>query len=383
VAALKPPPATLRDPSAVATVHGIDASAFQRALLHYAGVKRRQCLSDADFLAQLLKHRTLLPLAWASGDDDAMGAALRALARQINAEPVTDTSALNLALAALREVGCMPLLLKGRAFAYSFYPDAKLRRATDDDILVPAALRERAHDALTAAGYRARTFGALHTICGQAVYTRALDDGLHVIDLHWELGNLFEFFGRFDFDELNHDSVPVNEPTLHARQLGAAHSLVHAAMHYFTEPLEWERSDLVLLDVAQIAQQLLASDWLKVSEIAQRTRLSAVLAEALRRAMQLYALSIDGAALVALEQAARQEPGSTLLQARRTQQPVWAPLFAARPLSERFAYAVRQLFPPARYMRANYALQSGSMPLLRAYGRRLLKGCRHLLLFSE
>lgn len=359
-----------------------DVSDVVGALTAYLATKRALCASDADFLAQLLKHRMLLPAAWAIPESDPLAFTLdvvsKQLARDLQSAP-TLIDAANQALAALEAAGLHPLVLKGHAFAQTFYPRAELRRATDDDLLISPAERLRGHHALLAAGYSARTFGALHRICGQAVYTKRIGAETHMIDLHWQLGNTFEFFDRFDFAALQADSRPIPGSLIKGRQLAPWHALVHASMHYFTEPVEWERSDLVLLDVALIARTLDRDGWQKATSAAHSSGLSATLSAALDRVEKLFCIRPSAEYRVALTEAARSEPAASLLKNRPTRDTVFAPLRTSHPLRTKVTYAFFQLLPPQAYMRANYAINNGAPALLRAYAARLLKGVRYLL----
>jgi len=365
----------------------INVDEAQRGLARYSEVKRRLCASDADFLAQLLKHRMLLPLAWALPSSTPLAYAINVVAKQLETDSVGSHRlkvALGLALASLEKAGCRPLLLKGHAFAQTFYPIARLRRSTDDDILVAPEERRAAHAALCAAGYAPRTFGALHRICGQATYTKRCLDSVHLIDLHWYLGNTFEYFQRFSFGDLHAQKVAlrnssgVDSDEVQGWQLAPWHSLVHASMHYFTEPLEWERSDIVLLDVALIARSLNELSWVKVIEAAQKSALSGTVLAALERAEHLFELKVADAIKAKLKRSSIDEPRASLLEKRAAQDSVFAPLRTSRSFGAKFMYAFFQLLPPPAYMRANYALDDSAASLARAYAARLLKGVRYL-----
>lgn len=360
----------------------IDVAATRRGLGTYLRIKRALCASDADFLAQLLKHRMLLPVAWAAPADQAIGLTLNMLVKQLahDLQPAAAlVSAANTCLAALGQAGCVPIVLKGHAFAQTFYPEPALRRSTDDDILIAPQDRLRGHQALLGLGYAARTFGALHQICGQAVYTKRIGESLHMVDLHWQLGNTFAFFDRFSFDTLRADAIAIPGHSIKGLQLAPWHAMVHAAMHYFTEPLEWERADIVLLDVAVIAQSLDPQQWQRACQAAHGADLSATVAAALQRAVKLFDLVVPAGIFETLAAGARSELPASLLRTRPARDSVFAPLRSGRSLRAKFTYAWYQLLPPAAYMRANYALSDGTPALLRAYGARLLKGARYFL----
>ena len=242
------------------------------------------------------------------------------------------------------------LVLKGAAYALSFYPRAQHRQNTDHDILVAPELRKQAHQTLLGLGFQANSAQVFQDICGQASYRRSTSDGSVEIDLHWELGNNFALYGRFDFQGLlaEAESFAVGDTLL--LRLSNRWSAIHSALNYCSDHPR-QRSFLALLDLALIAQNLDASEKNNVCLLAEQSRTWGVLHFANAQAQALF-----GQALFPQlgEIRAKKDPLFEALWHRFEHSGFWWPLRTPRPLLAKLEFLWRQALPPRDYMFARY-----------------------------
>lgn len=158
------------------------------------------------------------------------------------------------ALAALETVGVRALLFKGLALAAQAYGDYTLRGAGDVDLLVAPEDLERAHQALTEAGWvpapgypvPGATWAWRHLRrTGNELTLRSAGSE---IDLHWHLMPTSETFPRFDVLWSRRDVVVLAGNAVPTLSLYDA--LTHSAGHAAKDEWRWMRS---LLDVHLLA----------------------------------------------------------------------------------------------------------------------------------
>lgn len=335
-------------------------------LLHQLGQMDRQ---PSSLIRQLLEHRLALPFAGAmlecADSITPSQNALLQLAAQLQSRhhyhaPV---QVLIEVCDALRANEIPALVLKGAAYAHSFYPQPHHRQNTDHDILVAPHQRKRAHQTLLGLGFQACSAQVFQEICGQASYRRTESNSQVEIDLHWELGNNFALYGRFDFQCLLAEAGSFVVRGTSLLRLSDRWSAIHSALNYCSDHPR-QRSFLALLDFALIAQCFDAEEKNNVYQLAEQSRTWGVLHFANVQAQALF-----GQALFPelAEAKPKKDPLFDALWHRFEHSGFWWPLRTPRPVVAKLEFLWRQAIPPSDYMFARYGQgrSLGTLHLLR------------------
>ena len=285
-------------------------------------------------------------------------------------------------LASLHLIGIQPVLIKGTALAYSLYGDPAWRVRGDTDLIIPAADRAAAHDALIALGYVRSVGVSGELVSYQASYTAHEADGSqHTLDLHWKINNSELLARLFTYEELRRDATPLAGLSAHA--LGPSHvqSLLLACMHrsthkqnpyYIGGTLHHEADRLIwLYDIHLLAQRFTHDDWNDLASLATQKGLRAVCLEGMSHARACFHTQYPQFVLDALARPGAIELPDRYLGGGRWRQQ-WMDLLAVEGLPNRGRLLRELAFPPADYMRARFGAASG--PLAWLYLRRAVNG---------
>lgn len=330
---------------------------LQRSCLHVLHQLGQIDPQPSALIQQLLEHRLALPFAHAmqgaNKSELTQGQnALLQLAAQLQSRhhQCAPANVLIEVCDALRVKHIPSLVLKGAAYAHSFYPDATQRQNTDHDILVAPDLRKRAHHVLLDLGFQANSAQVFQDICGQASYRRVNSESSVEIDLHWELGNNFALYGRFDFQGLlaEAQSFAIGSATL--LRLSNRWCAIHSALNYCSDHPR-QRSFLALLDLALIAQQLGTSEKKNLCLLAEQSRTWGVLHFANAQAQALFGQMLFPEMA---EAKPKKDPLFDALWHRFEHSGFWWPLRTPRPLWAKLEFLWRQALPPKDYMFARY-----------------------------
>ncbi|MBK9657403.1 MAG: nucleotidyltransferase family protein, partial [Rhodanobacteraceae bacterium] len=143
--------------------------------------------------------------------------------------------------------------------------------------------------ALTAAGLRSDGYSQHDHASQQATYHDPETD--RHIDLHWALNVLPEISGRFDFAELDAESIEL--PALPgARAFCRKHALMHAVVHFHAHLPANERPAVWLYDMVLLAQGLGAAGWAQLDASVRKAGLAGLHAHALRQAAHWFPLDL-------------------------------------------------------------------------------------------
>ncbi len=329
---------------------------------------------------QLIEHRLALPYsATLAGQSNAAAmpanasTALLKLASQLQDkhQPSANESILADILSALNCAGVAALVVKGAAYGRAFYPDPALRRSTDHDLLVAPERRIAAHDALSAFGFRATSANVFQTICGQASYRKIVSGKTVEIDLHWELGNNFALYQKFDFQSLFDSAVKVDFGCFHALRMNDCFCALHCALNYCSDHPA-QRSYLALLDLALITRGFSQLQQQQLVALASTTQTLAVLQFALSEAEKLFGMALLSEPLGKFN---AEDPLLHALECRFKSSELWWPIITPRPIVAKFKFLWFQAFPPKAYMQARYPVKRSLFSL---HFKRLLYGLKSL-----
>jgi hypothetical protein len=269
-------------------------------------------------------------------------------------------------LAVLSFEGAVPLVLKGAALSYGFYPEPWLRARRDDDVLVAPEQFDRARLALEALGYVEQPASPSAEVTGQSHFTRqVLGEPPHYIDLHWRPLVPAAFADVPGHADLAPRSVPLAAIGDAARApsaedlllLGCAHAVAHHGAG--ADPM-W------LVDAHQIASTLHDDDWRRFAERAVAARVATICRSVLADAAQQLGTMVPAETQRRLSVTAG-EPSARYLGADSRLYRLWLDVH------QRDARAVAaRLAPSAAFMRAQYGVPSGLLPF--AYTWRLVAG---------
>lgn len=275
---------------------------------------------------------------------------------------------------ALESAGVDPVVLKGPAFAHTFYPDPSQRPFGDLDLLVRTRDWRRACAVLAELGYeraQPEPREGFDERFGKAA-THRNRRGV-AVDLHRTL--VVGPFGQWIRpDELFDHLVPLELAGRGFRRLDAPTSFVHACLHASLG--QWPMELLAVRDVAQIAGR--GPQWGQVERLTDRWHLTAVVAHALDTAATTLAWEPPPAARgLRAARASRRERWALASyhgSARRGGGPGLAVLAALPGLRAKAAYLRTLLFPDRRFLDAR---TDGEEPA--SYGRRWWGALRRLV----
>lgn len=338
-------------------------------------------LSASAQISQLQRHRLLpLALAHARRAGAELGPLLSGMWESLLATGRRNTqlnrALLDRVLPALNARGCHALLLKGVALGQWLYPEPELRSSSDIDLLIDARHRLSAHAALTTAGLRSDGYSQHDHASQQATYHDPETD--RYIDLHWALNVLPEISCRFDFAELDAESIEL--PALPgARAFCRKHALMHAVVHFHAHLPANERPAVWLYDMVLLAQGLDSAGWAELDASVRKAGLAGLHADALRRAAHWFPLDLPEDLLQQWQALGQGECASHLLKPENSAARRLVHSLGCVPtLSGRIAYLRARLFPAVEWMRGRYATQS-HLQLAKAYLRRWTSGLRQTL----
>ena len=180
------------------------------------------------------------------------------------------------AMCALGEAGIETITVKGIALAHTVYPEPALRPMADIDLLVRAADRVRAIEALARLGYR--TPGPEAERLGESrCFAELVRDGAH-LDLHWDVARYLRFEGvvRVDHEGLWSRARPLVLAEGRSLTLCPEDTLLHLALH-LTLGSDFARV-LWYADIdALIRRHATELDWSLIVDEARRWRIGALL----------------------------------------------------------------------------------------------------------
>ena len=330
---------------------------------------------------QLIEHRLALPyydvLAhWPYNRPTPTNASigLLKLAAQLQHkhQPGVNEAILADVLLTLNTAGVATLIIKGIAHGRAFYPAPKLRRSTDHDILVAPEHRKLAHDALCASGFKATSARVFHANCGQASYRKSAFGKQIEIDLHWELGNNFALYQKFDFQSLINEAIKVDLGTFQALRMSDYNCALHCALNYCSDH-PTQRSYLALLDLALITCQFTQNQKTQLVALANKTQTFAVLQFALIAAEKLFGFKL---LQLPVETLFNNDPLLRALEDHSKSSEVWWRITSPRPIFAKIKYLWFQALPPKSYMQARYVSKSSVLIL---YFKRLIYAIRGAL----
>ncbi len=284
-------------------------------------------------------------------------------------------------IAALDAAGVRATIYKGSALAYLVYAEPWLRPRADTDVLIPAADRAAAMQALAAAGYALTPASPGDLLFRQCEFQRRDAHGVvHAIDLHWQISNQERFARIYDDLEIWGRAVPVPALGAAARAADLADALLIACVH----PAMHHRNEMRLIwacDVHGIASAMHASDWTAFVERARAKAVAAVCLHHLTRARTWLGTAVPASVTGDLVRAAAtREPSAEYLAPDRHWRDEVASNFRALPTWRARARLLRQmLLPPASHVRRAYSLEHSALGwiLLPAlYAHRGLKAFR-------
>jgi hypothetical protein len=275
-------------------------------------------------------------------------------------------------LDAARHSGVDVLLLKGAALAYTHYREPHLRPFNDVDLLIRAADRNRAAEAVASAGYSRAIETDAELWSGQQHFVKTTPSGRVMIDLHWRIANPIAFAEALVFDDVWERAVAVPALGSHARTLSPADSLLLACLHRVAH--HKDRLQLLWLwDIHLLASRMAAGEFQAFAAAALRARVGAVCAHSLAVAQECFRTAIPDDVTRRLVDATG-EPSAVFVDRAMTPFDVArADLAALHGWRARVGLLREHLFPSPGYMRRKYAdWPAALLPL--AYVHRMIRG---------
>jgi hypothetical protein len=291
----------------------------------------------------------------------------------VRREAAVSTALLDAALvaaAALADADVEYVAFKGSHVAHALYSAPDLRPRADVDVLVRAAERQRASDALTAAGFTPSVHVRGSLILGQWHFEHRAPGGARIpIDLHWRPFAPLVLATAIDVDAVfrSAESITVGERAIrvpaHAHALALA--VLHVAAHHAgSRDLIW------LNDIRLLTHALDDTGRETVVRDAREHRYCALAAAGVNAAAELFQDDVlrDLAREVSAS-ASGAERSAALLSRRSPVRDLWLDLRMAC-WRDRLHLIREHALPSPGYMRA--AGEHGWLPW--AYTRRAVRG---------
>lgn len=286
-------------------------------------------------------------------------------------------------LAAFRESGVKPLLLKGAALAYSHYSNPALRPRGDVDLLVAAHDKGRTEELLGALGYARDGVPMGEFISQESSWSRVDRRGAgHTVDLHWRSNNSPILAKLLDYEEMSARAVAVSTLgpdtatpcPVHALLFACIHRAGHVNAPYDVDGVRYPAKERLiwLYDIHLLASQMAPIEIEEVAAIASRKRMTAICREALMLCEQRFGLQVPPAVMQTLQSGDDAEPSSRFFRGGRLFQ-MTGDLLALDGPGERIGWLKELAFPSVEYMHAKYPSSIPQwLPVL--YVRRAFEG---------
>ena len=183
-----------------------------------------------------------------------------------------DQAVLRSVLEVFAKIGVRPIIFKGAALAYSFYPSPVLRTRADADLLILPRDRVKVANAIGSLGFVGGQGVPGDIISYQRDYTlNVAGGGVHSIDLHWKISNLAIVvtivFVRRTSESIYALVAALSRRALRWRRRRSA-ACVHASRHtqadpYYVDGLPYYGGDRLiwLYDIDLLAQSLTSEQW--------------------------------------------------------------------------------------------------------------------------
>lgn len=286
-------------------------------------------------------------------------------------------------LAAFRDAGVKPLLLKGAALAYSHYPNPALRPRGDVDLLIAARDKMRAEELLGALDYVRVGVPMGEFISQESSWSRVDRFGAgHTVDLHWRSNNSPILAKLLSYEEMAARAVSVlplgpgavTPCPVHAILFACIHRAGHANAPFIVDGVRYPaRERLIwLYDIHLLASRMATAEFEEVAAIASRKRMKAICREALLLCEKRFALQVPPAVIQTLQPDGDEEPSSQFFRGGRLLQ-MTGDFLALDGPGERMGWFKELAFPPDQYMRSKYPNSAVHwLPVL--YARRAIEG---------
>jgi Uncharacterised nucleotidyltransferase len=296
--------------------------------------------------------------------------ALSAVVRFAVARELTVARDVALLLAAANRGGLDLLLLKGTAFAYTYYRQPHLRPRQDVDVFVRTADIGRAEAILLALGFERALEADAELWTSQRHYTKTAAAGAVHVDLHWRVVNPRAFVDVLPFDDVWYRSVAVPALGPIARTLSPPDALMLACVHRVAH--HHDRVNLLWLwDIHLVATALTPPEWAQFLALASSSRVLGICRRGLLMAADCFGTSIPESVMAEVQAV---EPAAAFLRAGLRQVDIArADLAAMTSWRQKLALVREHLCPPVAYMRARYA-RCPSVLLPLAYVHRIVRG---------
>lgn len=308
---------------------------------------------------QLHSARSVKP-GWPQAVTDALR---RAAAIQAIWE-VRHQSILDKALVQLWDIGICPILFKGSALAYEYYPSPALRRRGDTDLIIQSDARMKVDAVLNSIGFECEADrGDLNSY--QATYSLADPASFsHNLDVHWKISNSQVLSNLFSYEELASESRSLPALSSCAKAVGTIDALLLACMHrasheqcpYSVNGIEYYGGDRLiwLYDIHLLVGALQSRDYNVFLERAERKGLGGVCLDGIERAHDRFNTSVPERLRDKLFRSRHSGRASRYLSSSVIHQ-YYLNLQAVEGPQNRLRFLVQLLFPSPKYMQRRYS----------------------------
>ena len=279
-----------------------------------------------------------------------------------------------------------PIVLKGLAMAYGYYPEAYLRPMGDLDILIEEQDAELAKTLLEKIGYELQdsNFGTL--VHSQFVMSKTVSDHtkLH-IDIHTRLFNRPALQSLLSHNQMKSEALPLYGTQTTTTALGLspspAHCLIHSCLHLLAHHYN-SRKLIWLYDIKLISDRLDVEQKTALLSFSKKHRIAKMLHAALCDTDNAFKLNSNGL-IDALNSQCQQQRGSDhpatlLLQTQSYPSRIFRDWQLLENNKQRLQWVKQHIFPDNQFMKNQYNFRSNFL-LGFFYVWRIIRGSVRLL----
>jgi hypothetical protein len=277
-------------------------------------------------------------------------------------------------LSALDQEGIQPILLKGKALAYTLYPKPYLREHCDTDLLIRVKDIEKVFQLLEEKDYQYHRVDDLLT--RQISFSKnGAANVPNVLDVHWRISNRPLFQDTLTYVELREHSVNVPELGENAITPNPVYSLLFACMHRGAEgTIGANESLLWLYDIHLMLNAMTEAELALFIKLAREKQICAICENAIVSSCNWFHSAVPAWVHNELQAQKTPEPTERLLIAGA---PRYQPrdLISVKGFRKKLGRIREAIFPPAAYLLRNEGSERRAL-LPALYFQRVLQSLR-------
>lgn len=274
--------------------------------------------SDVVEFIEFTRHHGVTALvAYSLRDVDASSESVKSLKQQLHdialheaAFELFRANQLQTVLAACREQGVQPLVIKGAALAQTHYPSPELRARCDADIFIDMGDIDCIQTVMQAQGYTiSGSIYKSHQFTCNRVTAKSLS---MTFDVHWRISNSPLFARSLSYQEALDQSIEIDTDS--NRGLSPVHALLLACMHRAGNVVHDPDRLIWLYDIYLLVTKMRPEEQLKFARLALENGVQDVCLEGITKSGKYFDAKLSHEAMTLLSDNSYSVTGATSLK---------------------------------------------------------------------